>query len=153
MTFYIYEVVGDKNGATKNWKTRFSQNFSKYHIQPILIETMEGPDTEDMWQLVGDREWELADQNGYDRGEHYKTMRLKALKIDHSLIDYHSSTMLNARRKSANTQTKFTKEQVLEIQSKYVPKKYTQGMLAEEYGVHIRTIRTILKNKYTYKQT
>tara|TARA_R110000772_G_scaffold105022_1_gene206602 strand:+ start:15 stop:464 length:450 start_codon:yes stop_codon:yes gene_type:complete len=77
-TFYIYEVPGDKNGATKDWLNRKRFNFSKYHIQPILIETMEGPDDEDMWQLVGDREWYYADLNGYDRGTHYRVMRVKA---------------------------------------------------------------------------
>lgn len=78
MTFYIYEVPGHKNGATKNWKSRSKSNFNRYHTQPILIETIEGPDIEDFWQLVGDREWELADQNGYKRGEHYRSIRLRA---------------------------------------------------------------------------
>ena len=45
-TFYIYEVPGHKAGATKNWKGRSRANFNKYSIEPILLETMEGPDTE-----------------------------------------------------------------------------------------------------------
>jgi len=77
-TFYIYEVPGEKNGATKDWKSRIRSNFRKYEVEPILIETMEGPDTEAMWQVVGDREWELADQNGYKRGDHYVAIRKKS---------------------------------------------------------------------------
>ena len=74
MIYYIYEVPGHKNGATKNWKARKTYNFRKYGIEPILIETIEGPDVLETWQVVGDREWELADLNGYKRGDHYKTI-------------------------------------------------------------------------------
>lgn len=78
MIYYIYEVPGHKNGATKNWKARKTYNFRKYGIEPILIETIEGPDVLETWQVVGDREWELADLNGYKRGDHYKTIRIKS---------------------------------------------------------------------------
>ena len=81
-TYYIYEVPGEKNGATKDWEARYTYNFNKYLIEPVVIETMEGPDTEEMWQIVGDREWELADLNGYDRGDHYLVIRIKAAKHD-----------------------------------------------------------------------
>ena len=80
MIYYIYHIPGEKIGATKDLDNRINHNFRKYGIQPILIETMEGPDTEDMWQIVGDREWELADQNGYPRGDHYLSIRRKANK-------------------------------------------------------------------------
>lgn len=76
-TYYIYEVPGHKNGATKRWEQRSQYNFETYGVQPIVIETMEGPDDETMWQIVGDREWELADQNGYPRGDHYKDVCIK----------------------------------------------------------------------------
>ena len=79
-TFYIYEVPGEKNGATKDWEARSQYNFDTYNIYPILIETMEGPDIPEFWQIVGDREWELADLNGYRRGEHYRDIRIKAAK-------------------------------------------------------------------------
>ena len=74
-TFYIYEVIGHKNGATIQWDIRSKQNFDVYGIQPIIIETMEGPNEPEFWQIVGDREWELADQNGYPRGTHYRVAR------------------------------------------------------------------------------
>ena len=76
-TYYIYEVPGHKNGATNDWDKRSGQNFEKYGIQPIVIETMEGPNTPEFWQVVGDREWELADLNGYPRGVHYRVAREK----------------------------------------------------------------------------
>ena len=77
MTYYIYEVTGIKIGATKQWDQRRNYNFNSYQIEPIIVETMEGPDTEDMWKVVGDREWELADLNGYDKGTHYRVMRIR----------------------------------------------------------------------------
>ena len=73
--YYIYEVPGHKNGATADWEKRSSENFETYGIQPILIETMEGPNEPEFWQIVGDREWELADQNGYTKGNHYRKAR------------------------------------------------------------------------------
>ena len=85
VTYFIYEVPGIKNGATKNWESRSRRNHNLYNIDCILIETMEGPDTEEMWQIVGDREWELADQNGYPRGDHYKDIRIKGSK--HNIDD------------------------------------------------------------------
>ena len=78
MEYYIYEVPAIKNGATMDWKFRRRHNFRKYGIEPIVVETMEGPDTEEMWKIVGDREWELADLNGYKRGEHYLAIRRKS---------------------------------------------------------------------------
>ena len=80
VTYYIYEVPGHKNGATKDWKGRSKWNFNHYGVEPILIETIEGPDEPDMWKIVGDREWELADANGYNRGDHYLSIRQKASK-------------------------------------------------------------------------
>ena len=75
--YYIYEVPGHKNGATMQWDKRSNQNFDKYGIRPVLIETMEGPNEPEFWQIVGDREWELADLNGYPRGTHYRVAREK----------------------------------------------------------------------------
>jgi hypothetical protein len=81
VTYYIYEVPGKKNGATIDWKGRSKYNFKRWGIQPIIIETMEGPDTPEMWKIVGDREWELADANGYKRGRHYLKIRNTAPSI------------------------------------------------------------------------
>ena len=85
ITYYLYRLVKslkfDKCGATNNWDDRCRDNLASHGPQSIitLLETMEGPNTEEFWQVVGDREWELADQYGYRRGEHYRTARLKIL--------------------------------------------------------------------------
>tara|TARA_R110000796_G_scaffold167113_1_gene283942 strand:+ start:32 stop:526 length:495 start_codon:yes stop_codon:yes gene_type:complete len=84
MIYYIYEVPTEKNGATKDWEERRAYNFEQYQIEPIIVETMEGPDTLEYWQVVGDREWYYADLNGYPRGTHYLEMRIKAAKHDWS---------------------------------------------------------------------
>ena len=76
-TYFIYHILGIKIGATCDRIKRFRENFNLYQIQPIILETMEGPNTPEMWQVVGDREWELADQYGYPRGEHYRSARQK----------------------------------------------------------------------------
>ena len=78
MIYYIYEVPTEKIGATINPKSRAYYNFRKYEIESIILETMEGPDTPEYWRVVGDREWELADQYGYPRGEHYLAIRNKS---------------------------------------------------------------------------
>jgi len=37
-----------------------------------------------------------------------------------------------------------TEKQVLEIRSKYIPRKYSHQKLADEYGVHVTTIEKIM---------
>jgi hypothetical protein len=179
MLFYIYEVPGIKNGATHDWPTRRLYNFNQYQIEPIIIETMEGPDNEDMWQIVGDREWELADLNGYDKGSHYIEMRRRAIKgglannktghMDR-MRDLSTTPEAIAKRKTTwkqnNNTVKFTNEhrravcrkyrkltfeQAEEIRAKYIPRKYTAKMLSEDYKVNISLIKGIISNTI-YKQ-
>lgn len=88
-TYYIYHVPGVKNGATNQWDKRSNENIQKYGIEPIIVETMEGPDTPEFWQIVGDREWELADLNGYSRGEHYRSAREKRMKGSYAAGEVH----------------------------------------------------------------
>ena len=80
MTYYIYHILGIKIGATKRWKQRSKQNFEMYGANPIIVETIEGLDNEEMWKIVGDREWELANQYGYPKGMHYLKTCIRALK-------------------------------------------------------------------------
>jgi len=44
----------------------------------------------------------------------------------------------------AHFNSRLTEDDVLSIREKFVPRKYTQKMLAEEYGVSARTIRAII---------
>lgn len=50
-------------------------------------------------------------------------------------------------RGETNGSSKLTEIQVREIRQKYIPHKYTQPKLAEEYGVHISIISDIVYNK------
>lgn len=43
---------------------------------------------------------------------------------------------------------KLTEKDADEIRKKYQPRKYTVGMLAEEYGASLSTIKSILKHQY-----
>ncbi len=155
MTYYIYEVAGEKIGATKNWNNRQFANRSKYGQDIIItiVETMEGPDTEEFWQVVGDREWELADQYGYDRGEHYLTA---LQKLEGNRVKFNSETGRAAALKVRNFvnrgKTKstwlhtLTHDEVINIRAKYIPRKYSQSRLAKEYNVSQGTIYRIVNN-------
>lgn len=43
--------------------------------------------------------------------------------------------------------SKLTEKQIQEIRSKYVPRKYTQKMLAKEYDISEITVRKIISRK------
>lgn len=83
MIYYLYKLTNsikfDKCGATVEWDQRCRDNRATHGDQCEInvLETMEGPNTPEFWQVVGDREWELADLYGYPRGEHYRTAREK----------------------------------------------------------------------------
>tara|TARA_R110000796_G_scaffold139731_1_gene255850 strand:- start:345 stop:794 length:450 start_codon:yes stop_codon:yes gene_type:complete len=145
MVFYIYEILGEKNGATKDWETRRQANFNKYSIEPILIETMEGPDDEDMWQLVGDREWYYADINGYDRGTHYRTARLQRIEMNRRGAAAGGAAGRGIPNRHLRS---LTIEQVNEIKSKYVRGVYGVLKLSKEYDVSGATISNIINNKF-----
>jgi len=162
MIYYIYEVPGEKNGATKHWEIRSQYNFEKYGIHPVLIETMEGPDEPDYWQEVGDREWYYADLNGYPRGVHYKTTILRAIKA--SVVNMRNGQFLercaaggranlggkNPSLGIVNKQKRvLTFEQAQEIRSKYTPGTYgLTKKIMEEYGISANVFYGIINNKY-----
>ena len=88
-TYYLYRLQNsirfDKCGATMGWDKRCREN-RQFHGQDCIItelETMEGPNTPEFWQVVGDREWELADLYGYPKGEHYRSAREKRPSYKH----------------------------------------------------------------------
>jgi hypothetical protein len=92
VTYYFYQLTNslkfDKCGATIDWKGRLKDNLKQHGPQSIIreLETMEGPDTPEMWQVVGDREWEIAEEYGYPKGEHYRSAREKRLKATRASI-------------------------------------------------------------------
>lgn len=81
MKYYLYKLTNsvkfDKCGATNNWNQRCIDNRIQHGIQCeiTIIEIMEGPNTPEFWQVVGDREWELAELYGYPKGTHYRVAR------------------------------------------------------------------------------
>ena len=166
MIFYIYEVPTKKVGATHEWDVRSKYNFELHLIKPIILETIEGPDDEDMWQIVGDREWELADELGYERGTHYRVMRIigpiggrkggatnaarqhitnqfAAIKTK----EHQAKAGSNGGKKARTISYQLAKE----IESKYIPRKYTQGMLMKEYGLSRAVIKGITQGA-TYRE-
>ena len=149
--YYIYHVPGIKIGATKNWKRRRLRNFRKYNIDPIIIEIIEGPDTPEMWQIVGDREWELADQNDYTRGTHYKVMAkksskprtIKQLQQIHKDFATHDGTN---GRVGAPKLYKLTKEIADIIRLEYANENTSHRKLALKYDINKHSIGRILRN-------
>ena len=92
VTYYLYRLINslkfDKCGATNDWDKRCRDNRKEENHGPnciiTVLETMEGPNTPEFWQVVGDREWELADQFGYPRGTHYRVAREKRYKFNYT---------------------------------------------------------------------
>ncbi len=50
-------------------------------------------------------------------------------------------------RRAINSNASLTKEMVIEIRSKYRPRKYTQMKLAEEFGIDQSTVSLIINRK------
>ena len=150
-TYYIYEVPGHKIGATKNFNRRYRQNFAKYTIEPIILETIEGTNTPEMWQIVGDREWELAEQNGYIRGTHYLKMVQKGLKsrtekqlqqIQRNLATHDGTN----GKIGAPKLYKLNKEIADQIRIEYNTGICTHRQLALKYNISKQSIGRIVRN-------
>ena len=162
MIYYIYEIPGIKNGATKHWDQRRQYNFNLYQIEPIIIETYDMPDNEDTWQFIGDREWELADLNGYDRGVHYKTTILRGRRgADTNMrsgqfLEYCAAGgRANKGGKNpslgiVNKQKRvITFEQAQEIRSMWTPGIYgLRKKICDEYNIKVGVFYGIINNKY-----
>jgi len=73
--YYIYHISGVKVGVTTNIKHRKYLYRKKHGINPDLeiLEIIEDESDE----FVGNREWEWADKLGYDRGTHYRNVKIK----------------------------------------------------------------------------
>ena len=150
MTYYIYHIPGVKIGATKDLKKRSKYNFDQYGVEPIVIETMEGLDIEEFWQVVGDREWELADDYGYPRGEHYLTIRIKSNHNNRvNGFSLHAASLgglVGAGRINGKNMRAANKEQAKEVRAKYNTGNYSIRSLSKESGISRSTISRILNN-------
>ena len=96
ITFTIYHVPGHKVGATGNYKHRAAWNFRHYRVEPYIIDELELPDTPETWQIVGDLEWEYADEFGYDRGTHYVEARKRIRLISAEQLSANGSAAAQA---------------------------------------------------------
>jgi hypothetical protein len=161
MIYYIYHIPGIKIGCTIDLQHRKAYN-KRYHGRDIdfrVVETLQGHDTEEMWQIVGDREWELADQNGYARGRHYRDIRLTQLKMSHSNIDYNNITPYDRHNDACKegwvTAKKklrtLTNEQVLSIREEYANGNIAQHKLGIKYNTSRTNIQKIVERR-SYKE-
>ena len=170
MIFYIYEVKGIKNGCTTEWDKRCKQNFERYNIMPVIVETHEYPNTAEYWQIVGDREWALAELNGYPKGVHYrvamerrsigrKTGCSKGGKIGgpiggkknvesgHLESIRTKESCIKGGRISGKLKRKLTFEDAQLIRELCAKKQYNQTQLGKMYGITQQTISNIILNK------
>ena len=163
--FYIYEVKGIKNGCTTEWDKRCKQNFETYNITPVVVETYEYPNTVEYWQILGDREWELAELNGYPKGTHYRVAREKRIvgskiggrkNVESGQLKSVCYIGGKAHVESGHIfhlnklKRKLTFEDAQKIRDLYSTKKYKQRELAKMYAVSIATISVIILNeRYT----
>jgi len=131
MIYYLYRLENslkfDKCGVTINWNIRFKDNKRSHGNQCVIteLETMEGPNTPEFWQVVGDKEWELANQYGYPRGIHYRDTRIHSLLSNTPAACVKMSAAATGRVKSEETRRK------LSIANKgRVPSKETRRKLS-----------------------
>lgn len=61
---------------------------------------------------------------------------------------HHASINNLLKQGEDHTSHKLTQQQVMEIRSKYIPRKYSMRMLAREYNVSSPTIIDIINRKY-----
>lgn len=138
--YYIYHIPGEKIGCTKDYPQRcIDQGFSNYELL----------ETHNDGQKAGDRELELQKQYGYpvDKSHYMHSAGLHVYSKGVSKPN-HPGPTAQARSNSGKAGRNLTYEQAQEIRAKYIPRKYTADMLAEEYGVLKTTIRKIVYNQY-----
>ncbi len=146
-------------------------------VEPRFLEYVNKTDTCWIWtgSLGGDnRNYGSFNVNGRTKRAHRVSYELYKEKIPKGLLVLHScdnpscvnpehlflgtqkdnmqdmSNKGRSLRGDKSIMSKLTNEQVLEIRSKYIPKKYSTRTLAKEYGVSPYVIYCIVKN-ITYK--
>ena len=164
ITYFLYRLQNslkfDKCGATIDWDKRCRDNRTSHGDQCIIteLETMEGPDTPEFWQVVGDREWELADLYGYPRGTHYREAREKRILAGRKggesrpvyLNATHESRSKGGKQSMKNRRS-ISFETAEKIKKEYIPQKVTYRILGERYNCSWNTVRHIIKG-WSYKE-
>ena len=139
MEYYIYHIPGVKIGMTEDLEKRMSdQGFTEWEILETHTCIYEG----------SRRELELQAEYGLpiDAIPYFKIVNISTpistRKGGLGLVN--SDKFFNVCSRGGKAGRKLTFEQAEEIRAKYVPRKYTAKMLAEEYGVRFVTIRKII---------
>ena len=136
-TYYIYHIPGVKIGCTSQLTKRMSdQGFTEWEILEEHTDIY----------IASDREIELQKEYGLpvDKVLYWKSINNRKAA---------SKAKGSGPSKGCKVPwlTKLTLNEVREIRSKYIPRKYTQYKLAKEYGVARTTIQKILEIR-SYKE-
>ena len=139
MEYYIYHIPGVKIGMTNELEKRMSaQGFTEWEILETHTCIYEG----------SRRELELQEEYGLpiDHMPYFKVVNIathnSTSKGGRATVN--SDKFFNVCSRGAKSRRKLSFEQAEEIRAKYVPRKYTAKMLAEEYRVLPTTIRKII---------
>jgi len=138
-TYYIYHITGIKIGCTSDLQKRMAdQGFTSWNILEEHTDIY----------LASDREIQLQKEYGLPVD---KTPYFKTIVNRHKWSDMNPAVLVNKKRLNntianggkGNRVVSF--ELAEEIRSKYIPRKYTQGMLAKEYNLPIITVINITR--------
>ena len=138
--YYIYHIPGVKIGCTDNIAQRMkAQEFSDWEI----LEKYRNIYT------ASKREIELQKEYGYtiDQTPYWHTAKMWKYSKGKPKPN-HPGPSKKTQSKGGKGHRHLTFDQAEEIRSKYVPRKYTANMLAEEYKVLPTTIRKIIYGQY-----
>jgi len=144
MKYYIYHIPGVKIGCTSQLKIRMrKQGFTEWEI----LESYRNIYT------ASKREMELQKEYGLpiDDVPYWKSVKDKNRNIEGKAkggrIACEKLTYEQRARGGRNTKgnRKFNSEQIKEIRSKYIPRKYTIKQLTKEYNCSYNTIVKIVK--------
>ena len=149
-TYYIYHIAGIKIGCTSDLLRRMNtQGFTEWEILEEHTDIYE----------VSDREIQLQKDYGLpvDKTPYWKSVQNRSTWAD-------TDQSANGKRGKGvkkpgvslfneNTKRKFTEQEVNEIKSKYIPRVYTQSILAKEYGCVQSVINKVLNKNYKHKKT
>ncbi len=169
MEYYIYHIPGVKIGMTNDLEKRMSdQGFTEWEILETHTDGWLGGDREQelqkqyglpvdqvhyMISLQNRPKWSKEAQRKGGRNS-IDQMRSKLTKEAMSRGGQAgkgkpkpwAKPSKEAQSKGGKGHRYLTFEQAEEIRAKYVPRKYTAKMLAEEYGVQPRVIYKIIYN-------
>ena len=151
-TFTIYHIPGHKIGATTHYSRRERDNFRHYRVESYIIDELELPDTPETWQIVGDLEWEYADEFGYRRGEHYAEIRRKQRLVSAEQLAANGRRVGRIGGKAGGYATaakkrKLTKEIADQIRLEYNTTKTSHIKLSKKYNISKQSIGMIVRNQ------